>query len=106
MIISIGLSVALIIAAIWLLSVYTVGNAWYRSNVGRALVTLGSAVLFIEVYSLVRRLLRWPSWTAQIEQGIILIALVALCLAFHHERRYMRRIQSAEKDHRYEREPE
>jgi len=102
-IIAIALTVAMIAAAVWLLCVYTIGNAWYASRVGRALVTLASAVVFIEIYSLARRLLDWPAWTAQIEQGIILLALVILCLSFHRERRAVRRAELAEKSHRVER---
>lgn len=100
------LTVAMIGAAIWLLLTYAIGNAWYSSRVGRALVTLAGAIVFIEIYSLLRRTLGWPSWTAQIEQVIILAALLVLCFSFHRERREIRRIQLAEKDHRIEREPE
>ncbi|HEY3691245.1 MAG TPA: hypothetical protein VGL46_13215 [Pseudonocardiaceae bacterium] len=99
-----GLSVAMVLAAIWLYLVYTWGNAWYASVVGRALVTLAGSVVFIQLFSLARRLLAWPAWTSDIEQGLILLALVILCLAFHHERRVIRRTVTAQKDHRIERE--
>jgi hypothetical protein len=102
--VSILLTAAMIGAAVWLLAVYTLGNAWYASRVGRALVTLASSVLFIELYSLARRLLGWPAWTAQVEQGIILIALLLLCGAFTRERREVRRRQSAIKSHRVDKE--
>ena len=101
--IAIVLTAAMIGAAIWLLLVYTVGNAWYSSRIGRALVTLAGSVLFIEIYSLLRRLLAWPTWTSQIEQVIILAALLTLCVSFHRERRAVRRIQLAEQNHRIER---
>lgn len=89
--ISLGLAALLIVAAVWLAVVYMAGNAWYRSRVGRALVTLAGSIVFIEVYSFVRRLANWPSWTAQVEQVIILVALVVLCVSFHRERRRLRR---------------
>jgi hypothetical protein len=99
------LSLVMIGCAVWLYAVYTFRNGWYRSNVGRALVTLAGAIVFIQVFSLLRRLLTWPPWTGDVEQGLIIIALVILCLAFHRERRIVRRLETAKKDHRIEREP-
>jgi chromate transport protein ChrA len=99
------LSVLMIGLALWLYLVYTSGNAWYRSNVGRALVTLAGSIVFIQIFSLFRRLLSWPSWTSDIEQGLIIVALFVLCVAFQRERRYLRRVDSAQQDHRIEREP-
>jgi chromate transport protein ChrA len=92
------LSGAMVVAALILLWTYTAGNAWWRSRVGRALVTLAAAIVFIEVYSALRRLLDWPSWTSQVEQGIILVALILLDVAFLRERREQRRRQSARRD--------
>lgn len=97
-VISLLLTAAMIAAAVTLLFIYTLGNAWYASRVGRALVTLACAIVFIEIYSLLRRVLNWPAWTAQVEQGVILIALVFLCAEFLRERRRVRIGKHTERD--------
>lgn len=104
-ILALALSVAMLLVAGWLLWLYTAGNAWYATREGRAMVTLGASIAFVQLFSLVRRLANWPAWTSDIEQGVILIALILLCVMFLRIRREAYRAQSAIKDHRLESSP-
>lgn len=104
-IVALALSVAMLAAAGWLLWLYTAGNAWYASREGRAMVTLASSVAFVQLFSVVRRELGWPAWTADIEQALILTALILLCLVFLRVRREVHRVQTAAKRHRMESSP-
>lgn len=83
---------------------YVTGNPW-RSLVGWSIITLVSCVDVIEVFAALRRVLNWGAWSGFVQLGLVALAVWVLALAFLRMRRTARRLQSAEKDHRIEREP-
>lgn len=100
----VALSALTVIGTIVLTYAYVTGNPW-RSLVGWAIITLVTAIDVITIFAVLRRLLGWGQWSGLVQLGLVLVAVWFLAIAFLRMRRIARRVQSAVKDHRIEREP-
>lgn len=104
---ALGLVLTMFVGSVVLAVTYMVGNAWYASWVGRALVVLALSLALVTANTLTGYFLRWGTWSAFVTYGLILLAIVVLDVAFIRERRRIRReqrrVDTARKDHTIER---
>jgi 4-amino-4-deoxy-L-arabinose transferase-like glycosyltransferase len=77
-----------------LLWAYCVGNAWYRSRVGRALVTMTVCVELILVVNPLGYFLSWPVWTGLVPYFLVTVAMAVMAFTFTRERARVRRERS------------
>lgn len=83
--------------------VYMWDNAWWRTEVGKALVILAVCVNVIILFSVFRRVFDWGQWSSIVQLGSVAVAVWYLALVFGRVRRVQRRLELAKKDHRIER---